>query len=151
MLYREKILVKRGGLKFMGRKPLFPETRFLNPNNVVCKKYTSANHLDFVPEHLLKLISDGHKFINRFRNSQTRKNNYKKTTIKNYESVPSNATIREEYIKCGNYSCYREHGPYYYAYWREEGKLHKKYLGKYDPRNKGTLEFTDLKQFHIVH
>ncbi|MGB7952378.1 MAG: hypothetical protein WCF23_00230 [Candidatus Nitrosopolaris sp.] len=24
-----------------------------------------------------------------------------------------------------------EHCPYYYAYWKERGKLYKKYIGKY--------------------
>lgn len=148
MLYKENILLKRGGLKFMGRKPLFPETRFLNPNNEASKRYTSVKDLDFVPEHFHKLISDSYKFINRFRYSQNRKNNHKKMTIKNYEFIPSNATIRKEYVKCGNYSCRRcKHGPYYYAYWRNQGKRFKKYLGKYDPRNEETLKMIDLTPF----
>jgi hypothetical protein len=149
-LYREKILLKRGGLKFMGRKPIFPETRFLNTNNEESKRYTNVKDLDFVPEHLLKLISNGYKFINRFRCSLNRKNNHKKTTVKNYESVPTNATIREEYVRCGNYSCRRcKHGPYYYAYWREQGVRYKKYLGKYDPRNKESIKLTDTTRFLV--
>lgn len=52
--------------------------------------------------------------------------------------IPPNATIRKEYVKCGKEFCLRcEHGPYYYAYWREKsGKLKKKYIGRNDPREK---------------
>jgi hypothetical protein len=62
-------------------------------------------------------------------------NSQRDLTSRNYKSIPSGATIREEYVKCGNSYCYRcKHGPYYYAYWKENGKLKKKYIGKYDPR-----------------
>jgi hypothetical protein len=34
--------------------------------------------------------------------------------------VPTNATIRKEYVKCTKPNCYRKkHGPYYYAYWKD--------------------------------
>lgn len=40
-------------------------------------------------------------------------------------------TIREEMVKCGRPGCKScPHGPYRYKYWREGGKLRKKYLGK---------------------
>jgi len=54
----------------------------------------------------------------------------------NYQSIPDKATIREEYVKCGKEYCYRcKHGPYYYAYWKDEnGKLKKKYIGRNNPR-----------------
>lgn len=40
------------------------------------------------------------------------------TSKENYKSVPANATIREERIKCGKDFCLMcPHGPYYYAYW----------------------------------
>jgi hypothetical protein len=46
----------------------------------------------------------------------------------------SNATIKEEYVRCGKLECPYEHGPYYYAYWKDDnGKLRKKYIGKYHP------------------
>jgi hypothetical protein len=32
------------------------------------------------------------------------------------KSIPENATIRKEYIKCGKEICQLKHGPYYYAY-----------------------------------
>lgn len=43
--------------------------------------------------------------------------------------------IRSEYVKCGKAGCRRcPHGPYWYAYFREDGKMRKRYLGKTDPR-----------------
>ena len=44
--------------------------------------------------------------------------------------IPPNATIRQEYVKCGNPDCQNQHGPYLYAYWKEGKKLNKRYLGK---------------------
>jgi hypothetical protein len=44
--------------------------------------------------------------------------------------IPSNATIRQEYVKCGNPDCQNQHGPYLYAYWKEDKKLNKRYVGK---------------------
>ena len=34
-------------------------------------------------------------------------------------SIPENATIRKEYVKCGKEICEHRHGPYYYAYWKD--------------------------------
>jgi hypothetical protein len=62
-----------------------------------------------------------------------------------YRDFPENATIREEYVKCGKVDCEcftataavgrttpipPIHGPYMYAYWKDKGKLRKKYIGK---------------------
>jgi hypothetical protein len=45
--------------------------------------------------------------------------------------------IRKEYVRCGKLGCGLDHGPYYYAYWKDENrKLHKKYIGKYLPEIK---------------
>ena len=145
-LYEEKILKKSESFLLFGKPPLLPEFRSLYANNPESKKYSIVNDLDFVPEHIYNVFTDCDNIIIHSRNFLARINNHKKTSIKNYEDVPSNATIRKEFIKCGNHSCYRcKHGPYYYAYWRDEnGKLHKKYLGKYDLRDKNTLNLTDL-------
>ena len=68
-----------------------------------------------------------------------RLNEKKATSIKNSKYVPSNATITKEYVKCGKWDCPRcEHGPYYYAYWKENGKLRKKYIGEYPPSVENT-------------
>jgi hypothetical protein len=48
-------------------------------------------------------------------------------------------TYRAEYRRCGNARCRpcraqgAGHGPYWYAYWRQDGRLRKRYLGKDRP------------------
>lgn len=43
-------------------------------------------------------------------------------------------TLRQEMVKCGKPGCTRcPHGPYWYAYWREAGKVRSRYLGKQLP------------------
>ncbi len=44
--------------------------------------------------------------------------------------IPLNAIIRQEYVKCGNPDCQNLHGPYLYAYWKQDKKLKKRYVGK---------------------
>jgi hypothetical protein len=44
--------------------------------------------------------------------------------------IPHNATIRQEYVKCGDPDCQNPHGPYLYAYWKQDKKLKKRYVGK---------------------
>jgi len=44
--------------------------------------------------------------------------------------IPPNATIKQEYVKCGNPDCQKSHGPYFYAYWKQDRKLKKRYIGK---------------------
>jgi hypothetical protein len=44
--------------------------------------------------------------------------------------IPPNATIRQEFIRCGDPDCQNSHGPYLYAYWKHDKKLNKKYAGK---------------------
>jgi hypothetical protein len=46
------------------------------------------------------------------------------------QEIPPNATIRQEYVKCGNPDCQNSHGPYLYVYWKEDKKLNKRYVGK---------------------
>ena len=55
------------------------------------------------------------------------------TSTNNSRNLPTNATIRKEYVRCGKLDCPRcKHGPYYYAYWKDDkGNLHKRYIGKY--------------------
>jgi hypothetical protein len=46
--------------------------------------------------------------------------------------VPDGAkiTYRREEVRCGKANCTRcPHGPYWYAYWRENGRLRSRYLG----------------------
>ncbi|HYA83181.1 MAG TPA: DUF6788 family protein [Candidatus Bathyarchaeia archaeon] len=44
--------------------------------------------------------------------------------------IPLNATIRQEYVKCGDPDCQNSHGPYLYASWKQDKKLRKRYVGK---------------------
>jgi hypothetical protein len=71
------------------------------------------------------------KFINKIKSRQLACANRAK-------SIPENATIRKEYVKCGKEICKQKHGPYYYAYWKdpERRKLKKKYIGDHVPKNK---------------
>ena len=46
----------------------------------------------------------------------------------------SKVTYRSELVRCGKDGCSRcPHGPYWYAYWREEGRLRSRYIGKHLP------------------
>jgi hypothetical protein len=71
------------------------------------------------------------KFLNKIKSRQLACANRAK-------SIPENATIRKEYIKCGKEICELKHGPYYYAYWKdpESKKLKKKYIGDHMPKEK---------------
>jgi hypothetical protein len=43
-------------------------------------------------------------------------------------------TFRQEHVRCGREGCTRcPHGPYWYAYWREAGRLRSRYIGKRRP------------------
>jgi hypothetical protein len=44
---------------------------------------------------------------------------------------PPKVTYRLERVRCGKRGCSRcPHGPYWYAYWREDGRLRSRYIGK---------------------
>jgi hypothetical protein len=48
-------------------------------------------------------------------------------------------TYRQESVRCGQPSCTRcPHGPYWYAYWRQDGRVRKRYLGKELPEGAST-------------
>ena len=81
-------------------------------------------------EELNRVMNRAQFNINKFEKLETRQSHIVST-------LPSNHTIREEFIKCGKEFCLQcPHGPYYYAYWRDltTKKLRKKYLGAMDPR-----------------
>lgn len=43
----------------------------------------------------------------------------------------AHVTYRQQPVRCGKLGCTRcPHGPYWYAYWRENGKLRSRYIGK---------------------
>ncbi len=42
-------------------------------------------------------------------------------------------TLRRRLVKCGKASCTScPHGPYWYAYWRENGRRRSRYVGRAD-------------------
>lgn len=48
------------------------------------------------------------------------------------ESQPK-VRFREQSVRCGKENCTRcPHGPYWYAYWNENGRRRSSYLGKLD-------------------
>lgn len=55
-------------------------------------------------------------------------------------------TFRAEFVRCGKRCGGCPHGPYWYSYWREGGKLHKKYEGVGDPRVKEELHKTEAEK-----
>ena len=77
-----------------------------------------------------KTIEKSTKFINKIKSRQL-------ACVDRAKSIPENATIRKEYVKCGKQICQQNHGPYYYAYWKdsESKKLKKKYIGVHMPKN----------------
>ncbi len=45
----------------------------------------------------------------------------------------SRVTLRRQHVRCGKPTCGRcPHGPYWYAYWWEEGRRRSRYVGKLD-------------------
>lgn len=45
------------------------------------------------------------------------------------ERVPRGATLRRQYVHCGKPRCGRRHGPYWYAFWKKDGKTRSAYVG----------------------
>jgi len=42
-------------------------------------------------------------------------------------------SLRQQHVRCGKASCTScPHGPYWYAYWTEEGRRRSRYIGKLD-------------------
>lgn len=83
---------------------------------------------------LEKVLANAKKTAERSRRFTDKIESRKLSSVSRASSVPQNATIRQEYIKCGKTPCYHgKHGPYYYAYWKdpETKKLQKKYIGQY--------------------
>ena len=99
--------------------------------------------LQKVLENANKAIEKSSKFINKIKSRQL-------ACAIRAKSIPENATIRKEYIKCGKQFCEQKHGPYYYAYWKdpESKKLKKKYIGNHIPKNKELNDYCN--NYHII-
>jgi len=45
--------------------------------------------------------------------------------------LPPTLTYRQEHVRCGKQGCATcPHGPYWYAYWKEDGRTRKRYIGR---------------------
>jgi len=109
------------------------------------KSHNVWNDPEFVSKYSDRFFADSYALVERTKHMSARLNSQRALSSRNYKSIPSGATIRKEYVKCGNPYCYRcKHGPYYYGYWKENGKLKKKYIGKYDPREETKKEDNEL-------
>jgi hypothetical protein len=95
-----------------------------------------------------KITDKATKFINKIKSRQL-------ACAIRAKSIPENATIRKEYIKCGKQMCELKHGPYYYAYWKdpESKKLKKKYIGDHMAKDKesnnGCCNNNQLMQMYV--
>jgi len=104
--------------------------------------YTIFNEFskdDRIPKYYKDMHTRSDTFIEKAQKFTGDLKSEKITSEYNYHLIPENATIRAEYVKCGNYNCNGcLHGPYFYGYWKDKksGKLKKKYLGIRDPRQK---------------
>src|ERR1700694_925797 len=52
--------------------------------------------------------------------------------------MQNKVTYRQQFTRCGKQRCRKckegaGHGPYWYAYWSENGRTISKYIGKYPP------------------
>lgn len=61
---------------------------------------------------------------------------------KNMPPAGRRITYQQQYRKCGKRPCQpcqhgRGHGPYWFAFWREGGRVRSAYLGKTAPETKG--------------
>ena len=110
------------------------------------KLHNVWNDPEFVSKYSDRFFVDGYAIVEITNRLSGRLKSQQELSSRNYKSVPSSATIRKEYIKCGNPCCYRcKHGPYYYGYWKENGKLKKKYIGRYNPREETKKEDDELQ------
>lgn len=50
------------------------------------------------------------------------------------EPTLPNVTYRQEEVRCGKPNCTAcPHGPYWYGYWKEDGRTRKQYIGRHLP------------------
>jgi hypothetical protein len=90
-----------------------------------------TKRIDKLHERVDKLIA---KVKSEELSSEAKIESEQLTSANNCRNLPINATIRKEYVRCGKLDCPSKHGPYYYAYWKDDsGMLKKKYIGKYPP------------------
>lgn len=48
--------------------------------------------------------------------------------------LPPKLSYRQEWVRCGKDTCAScPHGPYWYAYWKQDGRTRKRYIGRHLP------------------
>ena len=97
---------------------------------------------------LQKLLANANKAIERSTRLINKIKSRQLACANRAKSIPENATIRKEYIKCGKEICELKHGPYYYAYWKdpESKKLKKRYIGDHVPKDNESGHDDDSNQ-----
>jgi hypothetical protein len=103
------------------------------------KPNTSTTTITTSTRTFYKLLKQSTKAVDKAENLLNKINSFQTLAINRLKSIPQNATIRYEYIKCGKDGCNHEiQGPFYYAYWKDAKtkKLKKKYIGNHMPNNK---------------
>jgi hypothetical protein len=81
-----------------------------------------------------ELMAEGYRLISRHQALDNKEKSTRLACQSRSKAIPKNATIRKEFVKCKKPNCYhKEHGPYYYAYWKDPKtkKLKKKYIGRH--------------------
>jgi hypothetical protein len=81
-----------------------------------------------------ELIAEGNRLLAYSQALENKEKTTKLACQTRSKSIPKNATIRKEFVKCKKPNCYhKKHGPYYYAYWKDPAnkKLRKKYIGRH--------------------
>lgn len=69
---------------------------------------------------LKKMLEKAGSIIKQGEKLVVEMNTKREIANRNSKTIPKNATIRKEYVKCGKEFFLRcKHGPYYYAYWRD--------------------------------
>jgi len=128
--------------KDMASLSLISHREFLIRDGLLNRNITH-NEFSRLDDHKLsleKMYDKAGFLINKGEKLVVEMNSKMKIANRNSKTIPQHATIRKEYVKCGKDLCLGcEHGPYYYAYWRDNsGKLKKKYIGRNDPRERET-------------
>ena len=61
-----------------------------------------------------------------------------------FPGASDDVKIRSQKVKCGKSNCTRcPHGPYWYAYWWEDGKRRSKYLGKLEDMPEASVDYQE--------
>jgi hypothetical protein len=79
-----------------------------------------------------RLMEEGNRLIARVQTLDDKEKLIKLACQTRSKSIPRNATIKKEFVKCKKPNCRHKHGPYYYGYWKdpETKRLKKKYIGR---------------------